>query len=68
MIAEGGNIFKDAEGKPLTDRINKADIAPTIKWMEQITGLPLLSNTLGSVGKKESSGDLDIAEIGRAHV
>ena len=61
MIAEGGNIFKDAEGKPLTDRINKADIAPTIKWMEQITGLPLLSNTLGSVGKKESSGDLDIA-------
>lgn len=61
MVVEGGNIFKDSEGNSLTDRINRADIAPTIQWMEKITGLPLINNTLGSVGKKDSSGDLDIA-------
>jgi hypothetical protein len=60
-LMEGGNIFKDATGEVVTTRINRSDIAPTIKWMEQITGLPLIDNTLGSVGKKESSGDLDIA-------
>ena len=61
IINEGGNIFKDSDGNILTTRINRADIIPTIKWLEQITNLPLLTNTLGSVGKKESSGDLDIA-------
>jgi hypothetical protein len=60
-VTEGGNIFKDTTGEVTTTRINRSDIAPTIKWMEQITGLPLIDNTLGSVGKKESSGDLDIA-------
>lgn len=60
-IFEGGNIFKNVEGDILTSRINRIDIAPTIKWLETITNLPLLNNTLGSVGKKASSGDLDIA-------
>ena len=60
-IMEGGNIFKDASGQAQTTRINKADIAPTIQWLETITGLPLVDNTLGSVGKKATSGDLDIA-------
>jgi hypothetical protein len=60
-IMEGGNVFKDASGQAQTTRINKADIAPTIQWLETITGLPLVNNTLGSVGKKASSGDLDIA-------
>jgi hypothetical protein len=61
LLLEGGNIFKSADGAVLTQRINKSDIKPTIQWLEQVTGLPLLDNTLGSVGKKESSGDLDIA-------
>jgi len=60
-IVEGGNVFKDASGQVTTTRINKADIAPTIQWLETITGLPLVDNTLGSVGKKATSGDLDIA-------
>ena len=60
-IMEGGNAFKDATGQHLTTRISRADIAPTIQWLETITKLPLVDNTLGSVGKKESSGDLDIA-------
>ena len=60
-LVEGGNAFKGADGNVLTTRIAKSDIEATIRWMEDVTGLPLLDNTLGSVGKKESSGDLDIA-------
>jgi len=60
-LLEGGNIFKDATGTPITTRISKEAIPETIQWLESITGLPLVDNTLGSVGKKESSGDLDIA-------
>ena len=61
IISEGGNVFKDADGNPRTQRINLADIAPTVKWLEGITGLPLLDNMLGSTGLKPSSGDLDLA-------
>ena len=61
LIKEGGNVFKDENGGPGTQRINKADVAPTIKWLEKITGLDLLDNALGTTGKKDTSGDLDIA-------
>ena len=60
-LLEGGNVFKNAQGEVVTTRIARSDIAPTLKWLESITGLPLVNNTLGSVGKKDSSGDLDIA-------
>ena len=60
-VMEGGNIFKDAEGKIVTKDIKKVDIVPTLKWLESLTGLPLVNNTLGSVGKKPTSGDLDVA-------
>jgi len=70
-VFEGGNVFKDKMGIPLTQRINQADIPGTIQWLETVldmdlsgdddpdTGYP--SRWLGSTGKKESSGDLDIA-------
>ena len=61
MITEGGNVFKDETGTILTQRINLADIGPTIKWLENLTGLPLSVNMLGSTGQKPSSGDLDLA-------
>lgn len=61
MIAEGGNVFKDPAGQPKTQRINLADIRPTIQWLERVTGLPLLDNMLGSTGQKATSGDLDLA-------
>lgn len=70
-LLEGGNVFKDAQGQPLTQRINQADIPPTIKWLESVTGLDLSGEKdpatgypqrwLGSTGKKPSSGDLDLA-------
>jgi hypothetical protein len=60
-LNEGGNVFKDAEGNPRTQRINLADIKPTIDWLERVTGLPLQDNMLGSTGQKPTSGDLDLA-------
>jgi hypothetical protein len=61
LLLEGGNVFELPDDTPLTQRILKKDIVPTIKWLESITGLTLIDSTLGSVGKKESSGDLDLA-------
>lgn len=61
ILNEGGNVFKDAAGTILTVRINKADVIPTIQWLETITGLELTDNILGSTGKHATSGDLDIA-------
>jgi hypothetical protein len=60
-LQEGGNVFKDEQGEPVTQRINLADIRPTVAWLETITDLPLLDNMLGSTGLKPTSGDLDLA-------
>lgn len=61
LLTEGGNVFKGKDGKLLTQRINQTDVAPTIKWLENILGIDLLNNTLGTTGKNPTSGDLDIA-------
>jgi hypothetical protein len=61
ILAEGGNIFKDASGRALTQRINQTDVKSTIAWLEQLTGLELQDNALGSTGRKATSGDLDLA-------
>ena len=60
-LFEGGNVFKDEAGTVLTKRINRADVIPTIEWLETVTGLELTDHLLGTTGKKETSGDLDIA-------
>jgi hypothetical protein len=60
-LNEGGNIFKDSDGQPVTQRINQTDVKSTIAWLEQVTGLELQDNTLGSTGRKPTSGDLDLA-------
>jgi hypothetical protein len=60
-INEGGNIFKDASNRALTQRINQTDVRPTIAWLEQLTGMDLQDATLGSTGRKPTSGDLDLA-------
>ena len=70
MLSEGGNIFKDAAGVPVTQRINQTDIMPTVKWLETVTGLDFTTEKnpldrmparwLGSTGRKASSGDLDL--------
>jgi hypothetical protein len=60
-LLEGGNVFKDkASGEALTQRINQADVEPTIRFLEKITGVPHLEHALGTTGKTPTSGDLDI--------
>lgn len=61
VLLEGGNVFKDDAGSVLTVRINKADVIPTVQWLETVTGIELTDNMLGTTGKKETSGDLDLA-------
>lgn len=61
VLLEGGNIFKDDTGTILTVSISKADVLPTVQWLEKITGLELTDNMLGTTGRKETSGDLDLA-------
>jgi hypothetical protein len=41
--------------------IHNDEIVPTLNSLEKILGIDLKNNTLGSVGKKEFSGDIDIA-------
>jgi hypothetical protein len=61
-IFEGGNVFKDADGRSVTQRINQTDVKSTLAWLEEmLPGLDLQNNTLGSTGIKDTSGDLDIA-------
>ena len=61
-LLEGGNVFKDADGNPLTGRINQSDVPATVQWLETLTGLEFpRERWLGSTGRKPTSGDLDMA-------
>ena len=61
-LHEGGNVFKDANGRAETQRINQTDVKSTLAWLEELVpGLDLQNNTLGSTGIRDTSGDLDIA-------
>jgi hypothetical protein len=70
ILKEGGNVFKDGDGQPLTQRINQTDIMTTVQWIERLTGIDFTQERdaygtpvrwLGSTGRKASSGDLDLA-------
>jgi hypothetical protein len=61
ILAEGGNVFKNADGSEATQRIGRDNVVPTVQWLEQLTGLSLVDNMLGTTGRKETSGDLDLA-------
>ena len=61
-LLEGGNVFKDAAGKPATQRINQADVPATIRWIEGVLGMQFPQDRwLGSTGRAATSGDLDLA-------
>lgn len=62
ILLEGGNVFKDADGQPLTQRINQSDVPATVAWIEQLTGIEFPRDRwLGSTGKAATSGDMDLA-------
>jgi hypothetical protein len=61
-LFEGGNVFKDANKQSLTQRIGTPDVAATIDWIEQATGLDFTAEKgedqkpvkwLGTTGRKE---------------
>ena len=60
ILLEGGNVFKDEQGQSATVRISRENVVPTVQWLEQLTGLNLQDNMLGSTGRAETSGDLDL--------
>jgi hypothetical protein len=60
-LYEGGNVFKNPDGSEATTRIARDNVVPTVQWLEQLTGLNLVDNMLGTTGRKETSGDLDLA-------
>ena len=51
----------EGDSAPGAGAIHHSEIAPTLQKLEQKLGIPLMKNALGSVGKKEFSGDIDIA-------
>jgi hypothetical protein len=61
QLMEGGNVFKDGDGNPLTQRINQSDVPETVLWIEQLTGIDFpRERWLGSTGKSPTSGDMDM--------
>lgn len=60
QLNEGGNVFKDNKGQPLTTRIARDNVVPTVQWLEQLSGLNLVDNMLGTTGRADTSGDLDL--------
>ena len=54
VIMEGGAM-------PGVGAIHIDEIEPTLIALERATGIDMRNNTLGSVGKKQFSGDIDIA-------
>jgi len=62
ILKEGGNVFKTVDGQPATQRINKADVPATIKWLESVLNMQFPQDRwLGSTGWAATSGDLDLA-------
>lgn len=53
-LFEGGSL-------PGVGQIHISEIKPTLKYLERQLGINLVDNTLGSVGKREFSGDIDVA-------
>lgn len=70
ILKEGGNVFKGPDKEPLTRRIRREEIPTTIAYLEQETGIDFTLDKdeegvpvkwLGTTGRKEDSGDLDLS-------
>jgi len=55
------SIIMESGSMPGVGPIHIDEIEPTLRKLEKELGVPLVNNTLGSVGKKQFSGDMDVA-------
>jgi len=55
------NVLTEGGAMPGVGAIHIDEIEPTLDALQNVLGIDLKNNTLGSVGKKEFSGDIDIA-------
>ena len=60
-VAVGEQDINEGGSMPGVGAIHKDEIAATLQPLERALGIDLQNNTLGSVGKKEFSGDIDVA-------
>lgn len=61
MADSKNNLLKESGSMQGTGAIHISEINPTLAALEKVLGMDLRNNALGSVGKKEFSGDIDIA-------
>lgn len=61
VSAANESVISESGSLPGTGAIHISEIAPTLEALEKVLGINLKKNVLGSVGKKEFSGDLDVA-------
>lgn len=55
-----GNVLEGGRNVSDVGPINIEEVEPTLRYISHIVGFNVLDNTLGSTGKKEWSGDIDI--------
>jgi len=62
-VSSVGNKLSIVEGgaMPGVGAIHISEIEPTLAKLEKALGMDLMSNVLGSVGKRQFSGDIDVA-------
>ena len=55
------SVMSESGSLPGAGAIHISEIAPTLEALEKVLGVDLKKNLLGSAGKKEFSGDIDVA-------
>jgi hypothetical protein len=61
ILQEGGNVYKNPDGSSATSPVQRDDVFTVVYELERILNIDLKNNLLGSTGKKDISGDIDIA-------
>ncbi len=56
-----GKVISESGSMPGVGAIHISEIEPTLRPLEKALGIDLMNNVLGSVGKKQFSGDIDVA-------
>lgn len=61
IVQQFKKALSESGSMPGVGAIHISEIEPTLKKLEKELGIDLMNNTLGSVGKRQFSGDMDVA-------